>query len=242
MRAMILAAGRGTRMRPLTDTTPKPLLPVGGKPLILWHIERLVTAGIPDIIINHAWLGARIEQSLGDGLQFGARLHYSAEPEGGLETAGGIAQALSFFQGQPFLVINGDVWCDWQPAQARPIAQRLRRESCQAWLLMADNPLQHPQGDFILDANGRVSDKPDHTQPDHAPALTFTGIGIYHPALFRSIQKGAHAKLAPLLRQAMKANQVIGAHHSGEWEDIGTPARLAALNQRLQAGLPSKAR
>ncbi|KAA0890271.1 N-acetylmuramate alpha-1-phosphate uridylyltransferase MurU [Pusillimonas sp. ANT_WB101] len=236
MRAMILAAGRGTRMRPLTDTTPKPLLPVGGKPLIVWHIQRLVHAGLTDIIINHAWLGSKIEQTLKDGSQFGARLQYSAEPAGGLETAGGIAQALDFFQDQPFLVVNGDVWSDWQPSEAIQQGQRLLTENHLAWLLMADNPPQHPEGDFVLDTDGRLTDKPGNTADSRAHPLTFAGIGVYQPTLFHSVQKGEFAKLAPLLRQAMQAGMVVGMHHSGQWEDVGTPARLASLDRRLSAG------
>ncbi len=149
MRAMILAAGRGERMRPLTDTTPKPLLRVAGKPLIVWHIERLVAAGINDIIINHAWLGEQIEKTLGDGSQFGARLIYSAETIA-LETAGGIVKALPFFQGQPFLVVNGDIWCDWDPAKAYVYVDALQDSSALAWLLLVDNPPHHPDGDFLL--------------------------------------------------------------------------------------------
>lgn len=234
MRAMILAAGRGTRMRPLTDTIPKPLLPVGGKPLIVWHIQRLVSAGISDIVINHAWLGSQIEQALGDGSQFGARIHYSPEPSGGLETAGGIAQALDFFQNQPFLVINGDIWCNWQPDQAAQLGQSLVTENRLAWLLMADNPPQHPEGDFVLEADGRLIDKPDTANGSNVHPLTFTGIGVYQPVLFRSVQKGAHSRLAPLLRQAMQASLVIGTHHRGQWQDVGTPSRLASLDRHLK--------
>src|SRR5690606_23404464 len=158
MKAMILAAGRGERMRPLTDHTPKPLLHVHGKPLIVWHIQRLVAAGITDLIINHAWLGEQIEQALADGSQFGARISYSAEQRA-LETAGGIRQVLPFFEDEPFLVINGDVWCDWDPVQAPTIAAHLTRSSKAAWLLLVDNPAQHPEGDFRLDAHGLVRNK-----------------------------------------------------------------------------------
>src|SRR5690606_12768658 len=149
MRAMILAAGRGERMRPLTDHTPKPLLEVGGKPLIVWHIQALVAAGIRDIVINHAWLGDKIVARLGDGRAHGARLAYSAETQA-LETAGGIRQALDFFDGEPFLVINGDVWCDWSPARAEPIAHALEDSRHLGWILLTDNPLHHPDGDFSI--------------------------------------------------------------------------------------------
>ncbi|TEA80209.1 N-acetylmuramate alpha-1-phosphate uridylyltransferase MurU [Allopusillimonas ginsengisoli] len=228
MRAMILAAGRGQRMRPLTDATPKPLLEAGGKPLIVWHIERLAAAGIRDIIINHAWLGDQIEALLGNGARWGVRIRYSPEPAGGLETAGGIVQALPFFNAQPFLVINGDVWCDWDPALARGIAQARPDPGLHAWLLLVDNPAQHPKGDFILHPNQTVG------VPDGASrTLTFAGIGIYRPDLFSGLQPGVSAPLAPLLRHAMAAGKVTGSHHAGQWEDIGTPERLALLNQRL---------
>ncbi len=248
MRAMILAAGRGERMRPLTDTTPKPLLQAGGKTLIGWHLERLACAGITDIIINHAWLGSQIEASLGDGSRYGVRLAYSAEPCA-LETAGGIAQALDFFQDQPFLVVNGDVWCDWNPARADEVAGLLSASQHQAWLLLVDNPAHHAQGDFRLHADGLVTDvgmpsattdsaarRTDAAVPgagSAARSLTFSGIGIYHPALFTHIQRGQAAPLAPVLRQAMAGRQVLGARHDGQWVDVGTPERLAALDQAL---------
>ncbi|MDS1142565.1 nucleotidyltransferase family protein [Pusillimonas sp. SM2304] len=232
MRAMILAAGRGERMRPLTDTTPKPLLKVGGKPLIVWHIERLVAAGITELIINHAWLGAQIEQALADGRQYGARITYSAEAHA-LETAGGIAQALPFFRNEPFLVVNGDIWCDWNPAESKSAVTNLLDQHKMAWLLMVDNPEQHPGGDFQLDAAGRVHDK-DST--GEGASLTFAGIGIYHPVLFQDVRLGQPAPLAPLLRHAMSSRQVIGSHHHGAWVDVGTPQRLAALDRRLSGG------
>ena len=231
MRAMILAAGQGERMRPLTDHTPKPLLPVHGKPLITWHIERLVAAGITDLIINHAWLGQQIEQTLMDGTQLGARISYSPEPQA-LETAGGIAQALPFFQDQPFLVVNGDIWCDWNPAQAQELATRLNARADLAWLLLVDNPPHHPAGDFQLDDNGKVCSP---SQANNAAMLTFAGIGIYHPALFQDLTPGQAAQLAPLLRQAISRQQVSGSHHQGNWIDVGTPERLAELNHALLA-------
>lgn len=257
MRAMILAAGRGKRMRPLTDTTPKPLLRVAGKPLIVWHIERLVAGGIPDIIINHAWLGQQIETSLGDGRQFGARLHYSPEPVA-LETAGGIARALPFFGKQPFLVINGDIWCDWDPVLAGNSAKALHSQKALAWLLMVDNPQHNPDGDFglaaPLDAPAlaassipihKTCETPTptpfsgvHLRDDKqriglAQPLTFAGIGIYHPDLFLDVPSGAPAALAPVLRAAIEKDRVIGSRHTGEWVDVGTPERLQALDRRL---------
>lgn len=229
MRAMILAAGRGERMRPLTDTTPKPLLIAGGKPLIVWHIERLVRAGITELIINHAWLGMQIERALRDGQQYGAAITYSAEPQA-LETAGGIAKALDFFDGQPFLVINSDTWCDWDPSDAKRLGQRLSCENRLAWLLLVDNPNHHPEGDFLLNTAGLVADR---AGSEEGTPLTFAGIGIYQPALFQNLNKNRPAPLAPLLRRAMSNKCVIGAHHGGKWMDIGTPERLVVLDQAL---------
>ncbi|MBV7481436.1 N-acetylmuramate alpha-1-phosphate uridylyltransferase MurU [Bordetella sp. BOR01] len=232
MHAMILAAGRGERMRPLTDHTPKPLLPAGGKPLIVWHIERLAAAGIRDIVINHAWLGEQLPAALGDGSRYGVRIAYSAEPNA-LETAGGIAQALPLLGGQPFLVVNGDIWCDWDPAQAAPQARRLDAMQADAWLLLVDNPAHHPQGDFSLSADGRAG-------TDGPGRLTFAGIGLYRPALFDGLATGMAAPLAPLLRQAMARGMVLGTHHAGAWTDVGTPQRLAALDARLNKVFPSR--
>jgi len=230
MRAMILAAGRGERMRPLTDHTPKPLLPVADKPLIVWHIERLVRAGLRDIVINHAWLGERIETTLGDGARWGARIRYSPEPVA-LETAGGIAQALPLLGATPFLVMNGDVWCDWDPGLASGWASRLDGRRHLAWLLMVDNPAHHPSGDFALH-NEQLCDTDDD------PRLTFSGIGIYHPSLFIDVPAGTPASLAPLLRRAMACGAVLGQRHSGDWMDVGTPQRLGELERAL--GTPCK--
>lgn len=226
MRAMILAAGRGERMRPLTDTLPKPLLVVGGKPLIVWHIERLAKAGFQDIVINHAWLGHKIPETLGDGSSFGVRLHYSPEGEQGFETAGGIATALPLLGEKAFLVINGDVWCDWDPIQAYALRDTLSKETQKAWLLMVDNPSHHLEGDFYLSHTGELFDQ-------GSPKLTFAGIGIYHPDLFANVTPKSFVKLAPILRQAMLTHQVIGTHYSGLWTDVGTPARLQALDAQL---------
>jgi len=223
MRAMILAAGRGERMRPLTDRLPKPMLPVGGQPLIVWHLERLAASGIRDIVINHAWLGHEIERALGDGAALGVRIRYSAEATA-LETAGGIAQALPLLGDDPFLVINGDIWCDWDPAAAQQAASLATHGG--AWLLLVDNPAHHPAGDFILTADGRVLAQGE-------PRLTFAGVGVYHPSLFADVPRGAAAPLAPLLRQAMGQDRVRGARHSGRWTDVGTPQRLADLDAEL---------
>jgi MurNAc alpha-1-phosphate uridylyltransferase len=222
---MILAAGRGERMRPLTDHTPKPLLPVGGKPLIVWHLERLARAGLSEVVINLAWLGQRIVQELGDGSPWGVRIQYSAEGQA-LETAGGIARALPLLGTEPFLVINGDIWCDWDPALAQTAKQRMDDTAADAWLLLVDNPPQHPQGDFALLPDGRAAS-------DGPSKLTFAGIGIYRPALFAGITPGQAAPLAPLLRQAMAADGVQAARHDGRWVDVGTPQRLQALDTEV---------
>ncbi len=224
MKAMILAAGHGTRMRPLTDHTPKPLLEVGGKPLIVWHIEKLQKAGFKDIVINIAWLGEQIPEALGDGSAFGVNLHYSDEQqEGALETAGGIVKALPLLAGksgdEPFLVVNGDVWCDLHYRHDNPL-----HENDLAHLILVNNPAHNPEGDFALLKN-RVS-------PDGAKKFTFSGIGYYHPALFNKLSQGKRP-LAPLLRQAMSRHQVSGELFAGDWRDIGTPERLQQLDDAL---------
>ncbi|MDP1653063.1 MAG: nucleotidyltransferase family protein [Rhodocyclaceae bacterium] len=223
---MILAAGRGERMRPLTDRTPKPLLPVAGKPLIVWHLERLALAGFRDIVINHAHLGDQIETLLGDGAAWGVRIRYSAEPAGALETAGGIANALPLLGESPFLVINGDIFCDWDVRRAR---DALAQEQL-AHLVLVGNPPQHPAGDFTL-ADGKVGAGETAINTER---LTFSGIGIYRPALFAGIERGQPAKLAPLLIEAIKAGKVSGEYHAGRWVDVGTPERLAALDSDLR--------
>ncbi len=217
---MILAAGRGERMRPLTDRTPKPLLPVAGKPLIVWHLERLARAGFRDIVINHAHLGDQIEALLGDGDAWGLRIQYSAEPQGALETAGGIANALPLLGDDPFLVINGDIFCDWDFTRTNAINIDM------AHLVLIDNPPHNLNGDFSL-AEGKVG-------AGGTAKLTFSGIGIYRPELFAGIARGQSAKLAPLLRTAIDAGQITGEHHSGRWVDVGTPERLAALDIELR--------
>lgn len=227
MRAMILAAGRGQRMRPLTDHTPKPLLQAGGKPLIVWHIERLVAAGMHDIVINCAWLGERLQAALGNGERYGARLHWSPEKPA-LETAGGIARALPKLGSDPFLVVNGDIWCDWDFGQAEQQARKLSEANALAWLLLVDNPPHHTQGDFRLDSAGRVQ------EPSASGAsLTFSGIGLYQPALFDSVSGQEPAALGPLLRRAIQDKTLIGSHHHGQWSDIGTPERLQHLDTQL---------
>ena len=226
MRAMILAAGRGERMRPLTDHCPKPLLPAAGKPLIVYHLKRLAAAGFRDIVINHAHLGDQLVAALGNGAHWGLSITWSPEPVGALETAGGIRQALTHLDDgndTPFLVINGDIYCDWSIGP-----QTLARHDL-AHLLLVNNPPQHPAGDFIL-RDGRVSDK-----SDEETTLTFAGIGFYRPSLFAGLIAGDGAKLAPLLRTAMAQGLVSGEHHPGRWEDVGTPERLAQLDAELRA-------
>lgn len=224
MKAMILAAGRGERMRPLTDRCPKPLLPVGGKPLIVWHIERLVAAGLRDIVINHAHLGAQIEAALGDGSRWGARIVFSPEPPGALETAGGIAQALPLLGDGPFLVVNGDIFCDWTPRRHQLAPATL------AHLVLVPNPDHHPAGDFNLDGAKVGAGDTASGLADTGERLTFAGIGIYRPELFAGIARGHSAKLAPLLRAAMARGAVSGERHDGRWTDVGTPQRLTQLN------------
>lgn len=244
MRAMILAAGRGERMRPLTDALPKPLLEVGGQPLIVWHLKRLSAAGIHDIVINHAWLGEKIESALGDGRRFGVSIRYSPEAQA-LETAGGIARALPLLGPEPFLVINGDIWCDWRPERAHAIAAQLEALNWQAWCVLVDNPEHHRAGDFVLE-RGRLLN--DTALPDDAtgarPRLTFSGIGLYHPGLFDAIEPGTRAALAPLLRRAATLGRAGAEHHPGQWTDVGTPERLRDLDTRLStvhAGMPPPA-
>lgn len=218
MKAFVLAAGRGERMRPLTDQAPKPLLPVAGKPLIAWHLERLAAAGLREVVVNLGWLGARIPEALGDGSRWGLRLHYSDEGWPALETGGGIFRALPLLGDQPFLLVNGDVWCD---ADFGPLAARGLGAGEQAHLLMVANPPQHPRGDFALAADGRVRE-------DAEPRLTYSGIAVLHPRLFDGCRDGAFP-LAPLLRRAIMAGAVSGRRHPGRWVDVGTPERLAAL-------------
>ncbi len=222
MKAMILAAGRGERMRPLTDTTPKPLLEAGGKPLIVWHLEALAQAGIEEVVINHAWLGQQIEVALGDGSAYGVCIHYSPEKPEALETAGGIIQALPLLGRDPFLVINGDIWCDYPFASL--VAQSLS-PAFEAHLVMVDNPAHHSDGDFVLN-RGLLG-------AEGKPRLTFSGIGVYSPSLFTGLPQGKRP-LAPLLRVAMMETKVSGEYYSGQWFDIGAPARLQQLDALLR--------
>ena len=211
-------------MRPLTDTTSKPLLKVGGKPLIVWHIENLAKAGFKEIVINHAHLGEQIEAALGDGKKWGVRIQYSPEKVA-LETAGGIANALPLLGSEPFLVVNGDIFCDIDFASLTPSPLREESETM-AHLVMVDNPPQHAQGDFALQ-NGKLFEAGE-------PKLTFSGVGVYHPDLFASVTRGEKARLAPLLQAAMAQGRVTAQHHAGAWHDVGTPQRLAELDNALK--------
>ncbi len=231
MIAMLLAAGRGERMRPLTDHTPKPLLQAGGKPLIVWHIENLARAGICDIVINYAHLGMQIENILGDGSRYGVCIRYSPENPA-LETAGGIANALPLLGDAAFAVINSDIYCDYDFTQLPQRAAALEERDDMAHLILVNNPPQHPNGDFSLQA-GRIITNERLTTDDSK--LTFSGIGIYQPSLFASIPRGAIAPLAPLLRAQIAHNKVSGEHYTGRWVDVGTPQRLQELDNLLRA-------
>jgi MurNAc alpha-1-phosphate uridylyltransferase len=221
---MILAAGRGERMRPLTDRTPKPLLQVAGKPLIQYHVEALARAGVRRMVINHAHLGEQIVDFLGDGGAWGVSIGYSAEPAGALETGGGIFRALPLLGAAPFWVVNGDIWTDYPFTPPRLAADAL------AHLVLVDNPAHHPRGDFVLADSGRL-------YADAGVRLTYSGIGLYRPELFAGCAGGAFP-LAPLLRQAMAAGRVSGEYFAGRWLDIGTPERLRELDAQLTAREP----
>lgn len=214
MKAMILAAGRGERMRPLTDTIPKPLIPVAGKPLIVHHLERLAQQGFQDVVINVSYLAEQIQTALGDGQQWGVNILYSYEAQA-LETGGGIFQALPLFGTDPFLVINGDVWTDY------PLAALRDRTVSLAHLVLVDNPSHHPQGDFYLIGQRVVNGGEQR--------LTFSGIGIYHPHLFNECRPGAF-RLAPLLFAAINTGNISGEHYTGVWHDIGSPERLVEIS------------
>ena len=218
-RAMLLAAGRGERMRPLTLALPKPLLPAGGRPLIEWHIERLARAGVGEIGVNTSWLGERLRAALGDGARFGVRLHWFDEGLEPLEAAGGIVNALALFGDQPFAVVNADVWTDYALPPPAPPAGRL------AHLVLVDNPVHHPRGDFGLEC--------DELRLDGPRRYTFSGLASYQPQLFASLPAGRRA-LKPVLDAAIAAGLVTGELYGGRWVDVGTPERLAALDGSLR--------
>jgi len=219
---MILAAGRGERMRPLTDHTPKPLLPVAGRPLIVYHLEALQAAGVGEVVINTGHLAEQLPAALGDGRRWGMRIAWSPEPPEALETGGGIFQALPLLGAEPFMVINGDVWTDY------PLARWTRpplTPAGLAHLVLVDNPPHHAGGDFALLDDGRVAE-------NGTPRRTFSGVSVLRPELFAGCQAGRFP-LGPLLRRAMATGKVSGEHYRGGWRDIGTPQRLAELDAAL---------
>ncbi|SJZ87350.1 N-acetylmuramate alpha-1-phosphate uridylyltransferase MurU [Novilysobacter spongiicola] len=236
MKALVLAAGLGERMRPLTEHTPKPLLAAGGKPLVEWHLEKLAAIGVREVVLNISWLAGRFPEVLGDGERWGLRLHHAYEGPTPLETGGGMLRALPLLAGpdgsdEPFIAVNGDIWTDYD------FSRLPRQPAGTAHLVLVDNPAQHPGGDFVLGAEGRLVE-------NGAPRLTFAGIGVYRPSLFERWREvvgdaeGAHDdpprfKLAPLLREGILRGTVGGEHHRGQWTDVGTPQRLAELDARL---------
>ncbi|MBS0381148.1 MAG: nucleotidyltransferase family protein [Proteobacteria bacterium] len=241
MKALLFAAGRGERMRPLTDATPKPLLRVGGKRLIEWHLERLAAAGVREVVVNVAHLADQFPATLGDGSRYGIHIEYSREGDVPLETGGGMLHALPLLGDNPFLTVNADIFTDFDsaalPSQPHGVAE----------LVLVDNPPQHPHGDFGIDANGKLLPRAD--SPGAVRALTFAGIGVYQPAILRDWQAvigdttGARESpprfsITPLLRAAITRRQVAWRHHRGFWADVGTPERLATLDEALRAQKP----
>lgn len=251
-KAMILAAGRGERMRPLTDHTPKPLLVIGGQPLIVWHLRALAAAGFTEITINTAHLADQLHQALGDGQTWGVSIRFSNEPPGALETAGGIATARPWGEqtNEPFLVVNGDVFTDWDLGQAQGLARTMTLHEQLGCLVLVPNPSHHPKGDFQLMGH-LVLDSDHGERQDSAASLhrlhriagpesthkryTYSGIGLFHPALFAQTPPGQRAALAPLLFEAAEHQQLCGLVHRGQWTDVGTPERLADLDQALRS-------
>ncbi|KND59391.1 Glucose-1-phosphate thymidylyltransferase [Candidatus Burkholderia verschuerenii] len=226
--AMIFAAGRGERMRPLTDTCPKPLLPVGGKPLIVWQIERLAMAGVARIVINHAWLGEQIETALGDGARWGVELRYSAEHDA-LETAGGIAQARHLIGDGVFIAVSGDVFCEFDYASLRDRASTLTAMDAPGMhLVMVPNPPFHPKGDFALSDDGVLA-------LDGVSRFTFGNIGLYDTRMFRDLAPGTRRALTPYYRETIAAGRASGELYAGRWENVGTPAQLQSLDDELRA-------
>jgi len=249
VKALILAAGLGERMRPLTEHTPKPLLEAGGKPLVAWHLEKLAACGVREVVVNTSWLAEQFPRVLGDGARWGLALRYSFEGPVPLETGGGIHHALGLLRDgtdpdAPFIAVNGDIWTDHAFASLPIVPEG------DAHLVLVDNPPQHPDGDFVLGADGRLRDDGtagvDGRDGEGRSRLTFSGIGVYRPSLFdrwREVIGAAEGaerdpprfKLAPLLRAAIAAGRVSGEHHRGRWTDVGTPQRLAELDQSLRA-------
>ena len=228
-RALIFAAGRGERMRPLSDATPKPLLSVGGKRLIEWHLENLAAAGVRDVVINTSHLAEQFPAALGTGSRWGLRIHYSYEGAEPLETGGGMQRALPLLGSEPFIAVNGDIWCDMDFSTLRQNPTGL------AHLVLVDNPPHHPRGDFFL-RDGLLESDPPQTGP-LPPAgtgvrLTFAGIGVYRPDLLHGQQAGKYS-IVPILRAALRSGRVSGEHFRGHWSDVGTPQRLAYVSAIL---------
>lgn len=233
MKALIFAAGLGERMRPLTDHTPKPLLPVAGKPLIVWHLEKLAALGVREVVVNTSWLAGQFPEVLSDGARYGVRIEYAYEGDTPLETGGGMLNALPLLGAAPFLLVNGDVWSDYD------FALLPREPKGLAHLVMVDPPVQAPKGDFALDETGQL-------HRDGPRKLTYAGIGVYRPQLLDRWRDHADASvaangkarfaLAPILRAHMDRGEVSGEHHRGRWTDVGTPQRLAELDAELRLG------
>lgn len=221
MRAMVLAAGRGERLRPLTDTMPKPLVPVGGKPLIAWHLAALAHAGIREVVINLSWLGEQLRAALGDGRAFGLTIHYSEEGPVPLETGGGIFRALPLLGPEPFLLVNGDIWTDLA------FGSLALGSGALAHLVLVPNPPQHPRGDFGLEPGGIVVNR-------DSDRFTYSGVGLYRPEFFDGCEPGRFP-LLPLLNRAIAARRLHGEVYRGRWSDVGNAARLTALNAELAA-------
>lgn len=228
MKVMLLAAGKGERMQPLTTHTPKPLLQAGGKSLLEHLIRKLAAHNFTDLVINHAWLGQQIEDAFGDGSTLGVKITWSRETEP-LETAGGIIKALPLLGNEPFAVVNGDVWTDY------PFGNLRNQLSAQdlVHLVLVANPAHHPKGDFTLDNKGRLA-MPIATAIPPSSTFTYSGIGVFHPGLFAGVRETKYP-LLPLLKQAITHQQASGSLFSGEWIDIGTPQRLQQLDQQLKA-------
>lgn len=232
---MILAAGLGKRMRPLTDSTPKPLLAVGGKPLIVWHLEALRAASITEVVINTAWMGQKLEAALGDGRRYGVNIHWSHEPEGQpLETAGGIVQALPMLGHDPFMLVNGDIWLRKHLTPLRTALTAGR----QAHLVLVDNPAHHPQGDFLLSCGSSTPLAGErHALSSREDVvgcrLTYAGLAVYCPTLFQGLARGVRP-LAPLLHEAIADGMVSGEYFPGPWVDVGTPERLRSLDAAIR--------
>ncbi len=226
MKAIVLAAGRGERLRPITDTTPKPLVPVAGKPLIVYHLEALARAGVRDVVINLSWLPDRLRMTLGDGGAFGVRITYSDEGPVALETGGGIFNAVELLGPGPFLVVNGDTFTDIDFGALISVAAVDSRAGVLARLVLVPNPIQHPRGDFGLDGDLIVNRETDR--------FTYSGIGLFSPELFAGCQRGKFP-LRPLLDRAIEAGRLRGQLHRGDWNDVGTARRLAELDARVRA-------